>query len=79
MSHAKSKPESSPEDAAHLIKALSEELHVPAQQVGEVYCNQLSILAAEARIQDFVGVLALRNARAILRTHTAQRSGSSRT
>ena len=63
------KPRSSTQDVEHLIAALSEELHVPAQRVGEVYWEQLDLLASEARIPDFLGVLALRNARAILRTH----------
>jgi hypothetical protein len=42
-------------------------LRVPAHQVREIYSAQLERLASETRIDDFLIVLAVRNARAILR------------
>jgi hypothetical protein len=47
---------------------LSQQLRLPAHQVREIYSAQLDRLASEARIDDFLTVLAVRNARAILRT-----------
>jgi len=49
------------------IAALSERLSVPLQQVEEVYQREFSKLAAQARVQSFLGILALRQTRAILR------------
>jgi len=49
------------------IAALSHELSVPLPQVDEVYQQQFSALAAQARVRSFLGILALRQTRAILR------------
>jgi 4-aminobutyrate aminotransferase-like enzyme len=49
------------------IDALSDQFHVPAHQVGAVFSEQLGQLAAQARIQTYLVVLALRNTRSILR------------
>jgi hypothetical protein len=49
------------------VEELSAELHVPVDEVREIYRQQLSRLAAGARIQSFLGVLATRNSRAVLR------------
>ena len=54
-------------DTGDPITTLSEQLRVPAHQVREIYSAQLERLASEARIDDFLTVLAVRNARAILR------------
>jgi hypothetical protein len=77
MSRADCRPKRSTKDAEHLIAALSEQLHIPAKQVGEIYWKQLDLLTAQARIHDFVGVLALRNARAILRPRGARKDSNS--
>jgi hypothetical protein len=50
-----------------VIARLSRELQVPLQEVREIYGAQLERLAADARIQSFLGVLATRNTRDILR------------
>jgi hypothetical protein len=54
-------------DTGDPIAALSAQLHMPPQQVREIYTAQLDRLAGEARIEDFLTILAIRNARAILR------------
>src|SRR5689334_20316721 len=67
MSLATPQPRTSRTNARHLIEALAERLQVPIEQVDEIYWEQVDRLAADARIHDFLAVLALRNARAILR------------
>ena len=67
MSLATPQPRASRTDAAHLVAALAERMQVPFEQVDEIYWEQVDRLAADARIHDFLAVLALRNARAILR------------
>src|SRR6185295_640635 len=62
MSHATPQPRTSRTDAGHLIAALAERLQVPFEQVDEIYWEQVDRLAADARIHDFLVVLALRNA-----------------
>jgi Protein of unknown function (DUF3562) len=52
---------------ANVIKALSDELHIPVQQVGTVFSQELHRLAAQARVQAFLVLLATRNARSVLR------------
>ncbi len=54
-------------DVGALIAELSIELDVSREQAGEIFRAQLSRLSAEARIRDFLPVLALRNTKAILR------------
>ena len=49
------------------VAGISEELHVPMGEVREIYRQQLNRLAAGARIQSFLGVLATRNTRSFLR------------
>jgi hypothetical protein len=49
------------------VAGLSEELHVPVGEVREIYRQQLNRLAAGARIQSFLSVLATRNTRSFLR------------
>lgn len=49
------------------IARLAAELHVPLYQVREIYQAQLDRLGAEARIESYLGVLAARNTRSILR------------
>jgi len=51
-----------------VITKLSHELEVPLHEVREIYRAQLERLSADARIQSFLGVLAMRNTRDILRT-----------
>lgn len=49
------------------IQALSEKLKVPALKVIEVYRTEFKRLAAQSRIDTYLGVLALRNTKHILR------------
>jgi Protein of unknown function (DUF3562) len=49
------------------VEGLSDELHVPVNEVREIYRQQLQRLAAGARIRSFLGVLATRNTRSVLR------------
>ena len=46
-----------------VVEELSNELHLPVNEVREIYRQQLKRLAAEARIHGFLGVLARRNTR----------------
>ena len=54
------------------VEELSDELHVPVGEVREIYRQQLNRLAAGARIQSFLGVLARRNTRSLLRDSCGQ-------
>ncbi len=49
------------------IQALSEKLKLPALKVIEVYRTEFKRLAAQSRIETYLGVLAMRNTRRILR------------
>jgi hypothetical protein len=49
-----------------VISALAQRLHVPVSDVGAIYAKELARLAADARIEGFLSVLALRNTREIL-------------
>lgn len=49
------------------MKALAESLHRPLEEVQEIYQQQLDRLASGARVQNFVGALAIRHTRSILR------------
>ena len=52
------------------VVTLAENLQVPAHAVQEIYSQEFDRLAMKARVKSFVGVLAMRNTRAILRpTH----------
>ena len=59
-----------------VICALSQQLHIPVSDVGAIYTKELARLAAGARIESFLSVLALRNTRAVLRDLV--RSGKAR-
>ncbi len=50
-----------------VIARLSHALQVPLQEVREIYGTQLERLGSDARVRNFLGVLALRNTRDILR------------
>ncbi len=54
-------------DIGAVAAELSVELQVSQEQAGEIFRAQLTRLSAEARIRDFLPVLALRNTRTILR------------
>lgn len=64
------------EDQARVIVTLSEKLHLPAHEVQQVFLQELGRLESHARIRHFVGVLALRNTRSILRSGGGATSGS---
>ena len=55
------------ESSSDPIAALSRKFQVPAQKVEEVYSAQRERLSIDARIDEFITILAIRNARAILR------------
>jgi len=55
-----------------LVASLSDELHMPIHEVGAIYREQLDRLAAQARIQSFLSVLAVRNTRSVLRARTTR-------
>jgi hypothetical protein len=59
-------------DTGDPVKSLSEKLHVPPQRARQVYTAQLDRLACDARIEDFLTILAIRNARAVLRAVAPQ-------
>jgi hypothetical protein len=54
-------------DPRGVIARLSHALQVPLQEVREIYGMQLQRLGVEARVRNFLAVLALRNTRDILR------------
>jgi uncharacterized protein (DUF2126 family) len=54
-------------DRAKTIKALSDKLQVPVQEVGEIYRMEFDRLAREARIPTYLAVLAMSNTRSIMR------------
>lgn len=58
---------------ANAVAALSEELHVPADDVVEVYKHEFSRLHAQARIKTYVGILAMSNTKNILYKTTSRR------
>ncbi len=49
------------------FQALADTLHVPKLKIIEVYKTEYGRIAAQARIDTFVSVLAMRNTRSILR------------
>jgi hypothetical protein len=55
------------------IAALSEKLHVSANDVVEIYKGEFTRLNAQARIKTYVGVLAMSNTKSILHKTTARR------
>ena len=59
------------ENDARAIQALSEKLKVPERKVIEVYRTEFNRLAAQSRIETFLGVLAMRNTKSILRNSGA--------
>ena len=58
------------------IETLSKQLQFPPHEVQEIYANELERLALQARIPNFLGVLAASSTRSILRSETGlARSG----
>lgn len=53
-------------DQVRAIATLAEKLHLPPQEVQQVYLQEFDRLESQARIRGFLGVLALRNARSVL-------------
>ena len=58
---------------ANAVAALSEKLHVSADDVVEVYKDEFTRLHAQARVKTYVGVLAMSNSKNILRKTTFRR------
>jgi hypothetical protein len=63
-----SEPRSNLENDAQAIHELSEKLKVPELKVIEVYKTEFKRLAAQSRIETYLGVLAMRNTKSILRS-----------
>jgi hypothetical protein len=55
------------------VAALSEKLHIPTDDVVEVYRHEFTRLHAQARVKTYVGVLALSNTKNILYKTTSRR------
>jgi hypothetical protein len=55
------------DDDARAVAALSEKLNLPEREVVEIYKIEFDRLAEQARIPNFLSVLAMRNTRSILR------------
>jgi hypothetical protein len=55
------------EDDARAVAALSEKLQLPEREVVEIYKIEFDRLAEQARIPNFLSVLAMRNTKSILR------------
>lgn len=49
------------------VEALADQLHLPVEQVTRAYLRELARLESEARIKNFVSILALGAVRARLR------------
>ncbi len=56
-----------PTDHLGAIAKLADELRVPVQIVGAIFESQFDRLAVQARITNFLVVLAMQNTRSILR------------
>ncbi len=54
-------------DLFQTITHLSEEMQVPFDEIQEIYTSEVNQLTAEARIQQFVSLLAIGRTRTILR------------
>ncbi|MGD0503615.1 MAG: hypothetical protein ABSD02_12800 [Steroidobacteraceae bacterium] len=58
---------------ADAVAALSEKLHVPADDVVEVYKHEFTRLHAQARVKTYVDVLAMSNTKNILHKTSSRR------
>lgn len=58
---------------ARALARLSEKLHVPANEVLEVYKYEFTRLHAQARVKTYVGVLAMSNTKNILHKTSSRR------
>jgi Protein of unknown function (DUF3562) len=56
------------------VASLANRMQVPVNKIEEIYSNELSRLTAEARLQMFVGVLAISRTRDILRQNQRRRA-----
>lgn len=65
----------SPSVDVAVCESLAREFHVPTRQVEALYREELSRLAARARINTFLGVLATRRVRARLGRRTPATAG----
>jgi len=54
-------------DLSQTIAHLSEKMQVPLDRIQEIYAGEVDRLAAAARIQQFVSILAIGRTRTILR------------
>ncbi len=62
-------------DLSRRIAHLSDKMQVPLDQIEEIYAGEVDRLAADARLQQFVSILAIGRTRAILQR---RRAGSGR-
>lgn len=56
------------------VASLATRMHIPVNKIEEIYSNELNRLTAEARLQMFVGVLAISRTRDILRQNHRRRT-----
>jgi Protein of unknown function (DUF3562) len=57
-----------------IVEALADQLHVPVEQVARAYLRELARLESEARIKNFVSVIALGIVRTWLRDSETTRN-----
>lgn len=69
-----SQPADPDKDQARAIATLSDRLHLPVQEVRQVYLREFGRLESQARIRNFLGVLALSRTRSVLRCGNRRRS-----
>jgi hypothetical protein len=62
------------ENDARAIAALSEKLKVPEEEVVKVFRIELDRLSVQARIPNFLSVLAIRNTKSILHRNGCSRA-----
>jgi hypothetical protein len=63
-------------DLSQTIRHLSEQMQVPLERIQEIYAREVNRLTAEARLHQFVGVLALGRTRTLLRESRARSARS---
>jgi hypothetical protein len=74
MAASITEPENLDKDHARAIASLAEKLHLPLSEVRQTYLEEFDRLKSRARIAGFVEVLAVSNARSVLRSGKKLRS-----
>ena len=71
MSSAQRKAERFEEARSHLVATLARDLNASVDEVDQVFAEQFAKLTSQARIQQFVVTLAVRNTRMVMQQHQA--------